>query len=103
MGPIKARVDYKIEDEEILDAIAAHTTGRIPMTMLDMIIFISDYIEPSRAFKGVDEVRHMAYEDIVLASIMKLDMNIEFLIKQRASIDISAIETRNYLLEKRNG
>lgn len=103
VGPIKARVDYKIEDEEILDAIAAHTTGRIPMTMLDMIIFISDYIEPSRAFKGVDEVRHMAYEDIVLASIMKLDMNIEFLIKQRASIDISTIETRNYLLEKRNG
>lgn len=45
----------------------------------------------------------MAYEDIVLASIMKLDMNIEFLIKQRASIDISTIETRNYLLEKRNG
>ena len=73
------------------------------MTMLDMIIFIADYIEPSRVFKGVDEVRHMAYEDINMACIMKLDMNIEFLIKQRVPIDISTIETRNYLLEMRNG
>lgn len=103
VGPIKAKVDYKIEDEEILNAIASHTTGRIPMTMLDVIIFIADYIEPSRVFKGVDEVRHMAYEDIIMACIMKLDMNIEFLIKQRVPIDISTIETRNYLLEMRNG
>ena len=70
VGPIKAKVDYKIEDEEILNAIASHTTGRIPMTMLDVIIFIADYIEPSRVFKGVDEVRHMAYEDIIMACIM---------------------------------
>lgn len=103
VGPFKAKADYKVDDKEILDAISAHTTGKIPMTTLDLIIFVSDLIEPGRDFKGLDEIRSASYEDLITAAIMKLDMNIEFLIKKKVPIEISTIETRNYLLERKNG
>ena len=44
-GPIGARLactDYGVTDEEILSAIACHTTGKPHMSTLDKIIFIAD-------------------------------------------------------------
>ncbi len=39
---------YDIKDEEILTAITYHTTGRPGMSLLEKIVYISDYIEPMR-------------------------------------------------------
>ena len=44
VGAYIAKEKYDIEDAEILDAIACHTTGKPDMTLLDNIIYISDYI-----------------------------------------------------------
>ena len=47
-GAWLARHKYQIEDSEILNAIACHTTGKPEMTVLDKILYIADYIEPRR-------------------------------------------------------
>lgn len=60
-GAELAKNDYGIEDEEILDAIRWHTTGRPNMTKLDKIIYIADYIEPNRnQALNLAEIRHLA-------------------------------------------
>ena len=41
-------VDRAVKDEEILTAITYHTTGRPGMSLLEKIVYISDYIEPMR-------------------------------------------------------
>ncbi len=46
------------------DAILWHTTGRANMTLLEKIIYIADYIEPTRDFDGLDELRGLAYSDL---------------------------------------
>ena len=48
LGAEVAKREYQIQDEEILNAIRYHTTGRANMTLLEKIIFIADYIEPHR-------------------------------------------------------
>ena len=64
-GAELAQAEYGIEDEEILNAIRWHTTGRPDMTMLDKIIYIADYIEPNRSeAPNLDEIRRLAYEDL---------------------------------------
>ena len=64
-GAELAQTEYGIEDEEILDAIRWHTTGRPNMTKLDKIIYIADYIEPNRCqAPNLDEIRRLAYEDL---------------------------------------
>ena len=60
-GAELAKTEYGIEDDEILDAIRWHTTGRPEMTKLDKIIYIADYIEPNRnQAPNLDEIRHLA-------------------------------------------
>ena len=65
LGKHLAKTEYGIEDEEILDAIRWHTTGRPEMTQLDKIIYIADYIEPNRyQAPNLDEIRRLAMLDL---------------------------------------
>ena len=63
--------------QSVHDAIQWHTTGRADMTLLEKIIYIADYIEPTREFEGVDTLRSLAYSDIDQAIIRGLRMSIE--------------------------
>ena len=49
--------DYGIEDEDIINAVSYHTTGRPGMSLLEKIIYIADAIEPNRNYPGVDALR----------------------------------------------
>jgi nicotinate-nucleotide adenylyltransferase len=39
-------------------------TGRTDMTLLEKILYLADYIEPTRSFEGVDKLRSLAYDNI---------------------------------------
>ena len=65
VGAMLASKEYDIDDEEILDAITYHTTGRPGMTDLDKIVFVADYIEPGRdKAPNLAKVRKLAFEDL---------------------------------------
>lgn len=77
LGAKIAERDYGISDKDILNAIAYHTTGRADMSLLEKIVYIADFIEPNRKyFKGLDEIRKLAYEDIDKAMIEILKQTI---------------------------
>ena len=50
LGAKVAERDFGITDDEILDAIAYHTTGRPAMTRLDKIVYVADKTEDSRPY-----------------------------------------------------
>lgn len=65
MGAWMAEREYGIRDTGILNAIRYHTTGRPNMTMLEKIIFVSDYIEPMRdRAPRLRQIRMLAFRDI---------------------------------------
>ena len=55
---------WGVADGELLDAIRYHTTGRANMTLLDKIIFISDFSGKDRSFPEAATARGMADESI---------------------------------------
>lgn len=68
LGAEIARREYLVDDEDILNSIRYHTTGRKHMSQLERIIFIADYIEAGRkTFDGLEEARRIAYIDLDLA------------------------------------
>lgn len=97
-GSYIAKTIMGIEDEYILNAITYHTTGRRNMTLLEKIIFMADYIEPSRDFKGVEEVRNLAYKDIDKALLKSLDKTITYVINEGQLLHVDTVEARNYIL-----
>lgn len=54
------RRDLNVQDEEILCAIRRHMCGHPNMTVLDAVVNLADYIEPTRSYPDVEEMRAMA-------------------------------------------
>lgn len=95
LGMYVAREKYNINDEEILDAIYWHTTGRAGMTLLEKIVFIADYIEPARTFDDTEEIRKNAYEDIDRAIVLSADSTIRYLLERKKLVHPLTLDTRN--------
>ena len=93
-GAAVARDRFGVDDE-IYSAIFWHTTGHADMTLLEKVIYLADYIEPTRSFPGVDTLRAACYEDLDKGLLMGLEMTVEEM-KERGnpvhSATLAAIE-----------
>ncbi len=86
LGAEVAKREYQIQDEDILNAIRYHTTGRAGMSKLEKIVFIADYIEPGREpFRGLEEARRLAYLDLDMAMKYILEETIQY-VKERGRL-----------------
>ena len=102
VGAYIAKAKYDIEDTEILDAIACHTTGKPAMTLLDKIIYISDYIEPMRnKASNLEEVRKMAFVDLDEALFKILSDTLVYLEKSSKKMDPMTMQTYEYYRAQR--
>ena len=63
--------------DAVYGAIRWHTTGRPDMTLLEKIIYLADYVEPTRDFPGVERLRSLCYEDLDAAMALGLEMSLE--------------------------
>jgi predicted HD superfamily hydrolase involved in NAD metabolism len=95
-----ARDDFGIDDIKILTAIERHTTGAPGMSTLDKIIYLADHIEPARDFKGIDDLRVLAYKDLDRAIVQSTSSMIEALMARGLPIYGGTIDTRNYYLNR---
>lgn len=75
-GAAIARDMYGMDDETVR-AIRYHTTGRARMTLSEKIMYLADYIEPSRDFPGVEALREACYEDIDKGLALGLEMTVK--------------------------
>lgn len=88
VGAYIAQTKFKIEDNDILQAITWHTTGRPDMSLLEKIIFIADYIEPSRnPVPELNLIRQLAFVDIDKAMEKILSNTLKFLESKGNPID----------------
>ena len=53
-----------IHDEDILNAVRYHTTGRAGMSRLEECVYLADLISEDRTYKDVGRMRRLAFEDI---------------------------------------
>ncbi len=88
-------------DEEITNAIRWHTTGRGGMTLLEKVIYLADYIEPTRDFPGVEELRRVCYEDLDAGLLLGLEMTIREMESRNAPIHPKTLEARGALKGQR--
>lgn len=78
-GAYVAEHTFGITDEDVLNAIRYHTTGRENMSPLEKLIYLSDMIEPARNFEGVDEIRAAFERDLDECMYLALKRSVEYL------------------------
>ena len=92
-----AKNKFDIEDQDILNAILNHTTGRPGMSTLEKIIYIADYIEPSRKqAPNLSEVRKLAFQNLDQALLKILTDILSYLESGGGEIDPLTKETYDY-------
>ena len=72
-GPVAAeecRGSLGIQDEEVIDAIRRHTTGRAGWSRVGQAIYIADFSEPLRAHARAEEARAILDRDGFEAALL---------------------------------
>lgn len=104
LGAFMAMHKFHINDDEIINAILVHTTGRPAMTLLEKILFTADYIEPRRdKAPNLEELRKIAFEDLDQAVYMILENTISYLQAAEKTHDMMTIKAYEYYRDKLEG
>lgn len=108
-GSVLAKEEYGITDEDILNAICYHTTGRPQMSMLEKIIYIADYIEPGRRhmkrfgegapMERLTQIRQMSFRDLDEALYNILGDTLNYLQEKGSKMDTMTQNTYEYYRE----
>lgn len=85
IGAKIAKEDFKINDEEILEAIRYHATGKKDMSLLSMLVYASDKIDPLRDFDSTWLI-NSCKKDIYQGFIDTLIDNKKYLINHKKDI-----------------
>ena len=99
-GAAVAYADFGVSGE-VRDAIRWHTTGKADMKLLEKIIYLADYIEPTRDFCDLTELRRLAFEDLDGALLLGFTMAVEDLAKKGMPVHPNSVLARDYLKGKR--
>jgi len=99
-GAAVALRDWGLRDPAVLEAIRRHTLGAPGMGPLAQVVFVADFIEPSRKFPGVELARKAARKNLGTAVRLKAAMTLEFLLHKDLRIHPRLLETWNYYRSK---
>ncbi len=94
---------FKIHDEEILNAIKYHVWGRIGMSDVEKVVFISDSCEPSRKFYEAKVICKLAEKNLDLAVEAAMKASIDYLIEKEIVPSQEQMEIYTYYVEVNRG
>lgn len=101
LGAAVAYKDYGVDDNEILEAIYYHTTGRANMTPLEKLIYIADMTEPGRTIEQAAEIRRLVEFNVDEALIYAIGCSIKHVIRKGTLIHPDSVYALNYLISHR--
>ena len=100
-GAYLAKTEFGVEDEDVLNAIRYHTTGRAEMSDLEKVIYIADLIEPNRKFSGVEELRQLKEQGLDVMMEASVKHSIEFLVSKNQPVFPDSLKCYNYFVQQK--
>ncbi len=101
-GAIYAEKVLDIKDQDILNAIRYHLTGRIGMSKLEKIIFVADYTSCERNFDGVDKIRYEVDRSLERGVVEEMKFTLPKLISLESPICEDGWKAYNYYVALKN-
>ena len=102
LGPYVIKKELGIEDQEILEAVQYHTTGRPKMGLLEEILYLADFTEPDRVdepktLNKIKEIRELSNRNYKRAIAMILDFTINKIISKKYDLfELTRLSFDNY-------
>lgn len=67
------------------------------MSLMEKIIYLADYMEPTRDFPGVEKLRELAWTDLDRAMLLAFTMCIEELVRENKNVCKDSREARDFI------
>lgn len=99
-GAFVARKFFGVTDENLLNAIRYHTSGRPGMSDAEALLYLCDMLEEGRSFDGVDGLRELFYRDVNLCLYRALKQQVDYLASTGAPVYYLTEKAYEYLKEK---
>ncbi len=96
---VLANEEFGIDDIDILNSIKYHCSGRKNMSLLEKVIYVSDFIEDGRKFVS-DELRVIARTNIDKAVYLIMIQTRNYLLKNKKMFSSETEEAILYYQEK---
>ena len=94
--------EYGVCDEDLLNAVRSHTTGRAGMSLLEEIVYVADAIEDNRAYPSLKTLQKLAETDLDGCCIIILDFTVDMVKAKSREVDKTTLDARDYMLKKIN-
>lgn len=94
-GSLYIQKEFGVDDEDIVNAVRYHTTGRRNMSLLEKIVFIADFISEERDYDGVDVMREKAAISLDEATVEGLGFTIKDLIDKGVLVHPDTVDAYN--------
>lgn len=101
VGAYLAKTEFGVEDEDVLNAIRYHTTGRENMSDLEKVVYIADLVEPNRKFSGVEELRQLKEQGLDVMMEASVKHSIEFLESKNQPVFPDSLKCFNSFVQQK--
>ncbi len=78
-GAYLAEHAFGVKDEEVLDAVRYHTSGKENMTPLGKLVYLADLLEEERNFEGIERLREAFRTDLDECFMLALRQQVAYL------------------------
>lgn len=92
-----------IQDDDIINAIAYHTTARADMSQLEKILYLADYIGEERDYPDVETMRAETWTSMDRGMAYALIYSICDLAKRNKAIHSDTVNAYNQLMLQKKG
>ncbi len=99
-GAAYVKEELGITDDEIINAIRYHTTGRRSMSLLEKIIYLADFISADRDYEDVDVMRRKVEEGMEEGMLYAFRYTIVDLVNQCKEIHPDTLDAYNWVIEE---
>ncbi len=96
LGAEKARRDFGVDDEDILNAIRYHTTAKADMTLFERLIYTADSLSDDRTYDPIPALREIAKEDFEAGFVATLRHTYEKLLAKGKGIYPLTVEAYKF-------
>jgi ribosome silencing factor RsfS/YbeB/iojap len=87
---------FGVDDEDIINAISFHTTGREGMSLLEKIIYVADATEPNRTYKDAKRLNALAFKNLDQACFEVAEWSLKIIKDEGRYLDADTVKARDW-------
>ena len=95
--PFLVERDFGIDDTEMHQAIKCHTIGSYNMNLIDKLLYISDKVEETRNYEGIEDLRKLSINNLNLCLLEVYKSNIIYVITRNNYLHPDTGKIWNYI------